>query len=42
MLEEGIYLPPSQFEALFFGRRHGEEELDATLTAQRRALKQIQ
>jgi len=42
MLEEDIYLPPSQFEALFFGRSHGEEELDATLEAQRRALKQIQ
>jgi glutamate-1-semialdehyde 2,1-aminomutase len=42
MLEEGIYLPPSQFEAIFFGRSHGEAELDATLAAQRRALKQIQ
>jgi glutamate-1-semialdehyde 2,1-aminomutase len=42
MLEEGIYLPPSQFEALFFGLSHGEEELEATLEAQRRALKQIQ
>jgi len=42
MLEEGIYLPPSQFEAIFFGRSHGEEALDATLEAQRRALKQIQ
>ncbi|MFB6247129.1 MAG: glutamate-1-semialdehyde 2,1-aminomutase [Salinibacter sp.] len=42
MLEEGIYLPPSQFEAIFFGLSHGEAELDATLRAQRRALKAIQ
>ena len=41
MLEEGIYLPPSQFEAIFFGNQHGEEELDATLKAQRTALKQV-
>ena len=42
MLEDGIYLPPSQFEAIFFGTCHGEEELDATLTAQRNALERIQ
>ncbi len=42
MLEEGIYLPPSQFEAIFFGTCHGEEELDATLKAQRKALKRVQ
>jgi glutamate-1-semialdehyde 2,1-aminomutase len=41
MLEEGIYLPPSQFEAMFFGTCHGEEHLDATLAAQRRALRQV-
>ncbi len=41
MLEEGIYLPPSQFEAIFFGTAHGEEELDATLEAQRNALRRI-
>jgi glutamate-1-semialdehyde 2,1-aminomutase len=42
MLEEGIYLPPSQFEAIFFGTKHGEAELDATLKAQRTALERIQ
>lgn len=41
MLEEGIYLPPSQFEALFFGTSHGESELNETLAAQRRALDRI-
>lgn len=38
MLEEGIYLPPSQFEAFFFGTCHGDAELEETLEAQRRAL----
>jgi len=41
MLEEGIYLPPSQFEAIFFGSCHGQEELDATLDAQRAALDRV-
>ena len=41
MLEEGIYLAPSQFEAYFFGTQHGDEELDKTLAAQRAALKCI-
>ncbi len=42
MLEEGIYLPPSQFEAFFFGTSHGDAELEATLKAQRRALERAQ
>jgi len=41
MLERGIYLPPSQFEAIFFGTEHGEQELETTLKAQREALRQI-
>jgi glutamate-1-semialdehyde 2,1-aminomutase len=41
MLEEGIYLPPSQFEAMFFGTCHGTQHLDTTLAAQRRALRQV-
>ena len=41
MLEEGVYLPPSQFEAIFFGSCHGQNELDATLDAQRAALERI-
>jgi len=27
MLNEGVHLPPSQFEALFFSLAHGEEEM---------------
>lgn len=41
MLEEGIYLPPSQFEAFFFGTAHGEEEVERTLQAQRKALERV-
>lgn len=41
MLREGVYLPPSQFEALFFSALHGAEELEKTLTAQRTALEQV-
>ncbi len=38
MLEEGVYLAPSQFEAFFFSATHGADDLATTLNAQRRAL----
>jgi glutamate-1-semialdehyde 2,1-aminomutase len=41
MLEEGVYLPPSQFEAIFFSDCHGGDELETTLKAQRRALERV-
>lgn len=41
MLERGIYLPCSQFEAWFVSAAHGQEEIDATLAAARAALAQI-
>ena len=41
MLEEGVYLPPSQFEAIFFSDCHGDDELETTLKAQRRALERV-
>ena len=37
MLEEGVYLAPSQFEAYFVSATHGADELAHTLNAQRRA-----
>ncbi|HEX8198458.1 MAG TPA: glutamate-1-semialdehyde 2,1-aminomutase, partial [Pyrinomonadaceae bacterium] len=37
MLEEGIYLPPSQFEAAFFGIAHTEEIINQTIETVRRA-----
>ncbi len=41
MLNEGIYLAPSQFEAFFFSVCHGEKELDRTLKAQQKALRKV-
>jgi len=37
MLERGVFLAPSAFEAGFLSIRHGEEELEATLAAAREA-----
>jgi len=39
LLERGVYLPPSQFEAAFLSSEHGSEELDATIAAFGPALK---
>ena len=33
MLEEGIYLPPSQFEAVFVSLAHSDEDIDRTIAA---------
>jgi glutamate-1-semialdehyde 2,1-aminomutase len=38
MLEEGVYLAPSQFEAAFVSMAHTEEDIEATLVAHERAL----
>ena len=35
MLERGVYLPPSQFEALFVSAAHGEAEIARTVEAAR-------
>jgi glutamate-1-semialdehyde 2,1-aminomutase len=37
MLEGGVWLPPSQFEAAFLGTAHGEAEVSATIEAARNA-----
>ncbi len=37
MLDQGILLPPSQFEAWFIGAAHGPAEVEATVDAARRA-----
>jgi glutamate-1-semialdehyde 2,1-aminomutase len=41
MLEQGVWLPPSQFEAAFLGAAHGEAEIKATIAAAREAFKEI-
>ena len=37
MLDRGVWLPPSQFEASFLGTAHGKEEIAATIAAAREA-----
>ncbi len=37
MMESGIWLPPSQFEAAFVSTAHGQAEVDLTLAAAQRA-----
>lgn len=39
MLDEGIYLAPSQFEAMFVGLAHGEDEIARTIGAAQKALR---
>jgi len=39
MLDQGVLLPPSQFEAWFPGFAHGETELEIVATAADRALR---
>jgi len=38
MLAQGVYLPPSQFEAMFLSLAHGESEIDRLVVAARRVL----
>jgi glutamate-1-semialdehyde 2,1-aminomutase len=37
LLENGIYLPPSQFEAAFVGAAHTEQDVHQTIAAARQA-----
>lgn len=41
MLEHGVYLAPSQYEAGFTGLKHSEEDVDATIAAARAVLKTL-
>ena len=41
LLEEGVYLPPSQFETLFISTEIKENELDQIIEANRKVLKKI-
>jgi glutamate-1-semialdehyde 2,1-aminomutase len=42
MLDQGIWLPPSQFEAAFLSTAHGKEEIAATIAAASQAFKFVQ
>jgi glutamate-1-semialdehyde 2,1-aminomutase len=41
MLAEGVYLPPSQFEAAFVSLAHSDADVEATVEAARRAFAQV-
>jgi glutamate-1-semialdehyde 2,1-aminomutase len=41
MLDEGVYLAPSQFEAAFVSTAHTEEIIDRTIEAARKAFQKI-
>jgi glutamate-1-semialdehyde 2,1-aminomutase len=38
MLERGVYLPPSQFEAAFISLAHSADDIDMTIRAADQAL----
>ncbi|MGA3160073.1 MAG: glutamate-1-semialdehyde 2,1-aminomutase [Terracidiphilus sp.] len=42
MLNQGVWLPPSQFEAAFLSTAHGEEEVAATVAAACEAFKAVE
>jgi glutamate-1-semialdehyde 2,1-aminomutase len=37
MLDSGVYLPPSQYEAAFLGATHTEEDVQRTIVAAKQA-----
>jgi glutamate-1-semialdehyde 2,1-aminomutase len=39
MLKEGVYLAPSQFEAVFVSAAHDNEHIDATIKAAEKVMK---
>jgi glutamate-1-semialdehyde 2,1-aminomutase len=41
MLARGVYLPCSQYEAMFISTAHGEDDIDATVAAAREALEKM-
>jgi glutamate-1-semialdehyde 2,1-aminomutase len=41
MLDRGVYLAPSQFEAGFVSTAHGDAEIDATIAAAEESLAAI-
>jgi glutamate-1-semialdehyde 2,1-aminomutase len=41
MLDQGVWLPPSQFEATFLGAAHGDAEISSTIEAARDAFQAV-
>ncbi|GAA0601366.1 glutamate-1-semialdehyde 2,1-aminomutase [Virgibacillus siamensis] len=42
MIDEGIFLPPSQFEGLFLSTAHTDEDIEKTIAAVRKAFEAIE
>jgi glutamate-1-semialdehyde 2,1-aminomutase len=42
MMEAGVYLPPSQFEAAFLGAAHTDRDVSETVAAAREAFAAVQ
>jgi len=41
MLDSGVYLPPSQFEAAFLGATHSEQDIEQTIAAAKDAFASV-
>ena len=41
MLQQGIYLPPSQFEGWFLSAAHTKQDVNQTILAARAALRKV-
>jgi glutamate-1-semialdehyde 2,1-aminomutase len=41
MLDSGVYLPPSQYEAAFLGAAHSEDDIHRTIEAAKQAFATI-
>jgi glutamate-1-semialdehyde 2,1-aminomutase len=41
MIERGVYLPCSQYEAMFLSTAHNEQDIDATVAAAHEAMKEL-
>jgi len=41
MLDAGVWLPPSQFEAAFLGTAHTAEDIETTIAAARKVFAAI-
>jgi glutamate-1-semialdehyde 2,1-aminomutase len=41
MLDNGVYLPPSQFEAAFLGTAHNEEDIRRTIGVAKQAFASV-
>ena len=39
MLDQGVYLPPSPFEAMFVSAAHSADDIERTVEAARKALR---